>query len=673
MALPQGYIELTGLPLVYTGQGVQHYIDTGVYPSDNLEVELLGYGPTQNGNFFGARNTNSTNSQGQYGFYRGGGTANYFLYNAARVSISADFTWNQGHFYGKKNNVVWQGDSYIVSAQGATGSFTGSRTMYVGGINNAGSVLGGSSFLMNGLIIKEDGTKTIDLIPCYDSTNDQMGAYNLVTDTFIPVVPSVSLDSTDYLVEIADSEGGGGFAKTFHDDLVKKIYCFRQNGKGLPSTAFTGTNLVAIAEEGYEFESWTANGTVVSYDSEFTYIPESSVVLTPNFRKVTSLSFDQNYRVRIMPYGDGYSPRDEMWLEVLSANIVNDGVQQSASKIVCKEIPSAVHVGRAVLLYTPKGKLIYLGVINSIENNTLNCREILSMYNQSYVAKPSVLSSSNFTVTKGIDELLRLSKYSSDFNPSSIDPLLNRKLANYITVDETLGTTIDGRRDKRYRFLSLYHDKNQSCAMPMFEDTKAINLEEYLQTLFNDFGVYVEVRPYRSQYVIVEPKFYRINSGLTLSDNYERISDVNVTSETQEANALIVYNSGGTSLRGMYAMKEDGTVEQYSSADPDYLAYQNYKANIELTDDNVQMVIAKNLTNSALNHKITFRLTLGGLFTLDKLKVGMPVDFHTGNKLYSSVITAISFEILDNHEEITNCTITLGRVRTTLTSKLNRT
>lgn len=671
--IPSGYIDLTGLPLIYTGQGVQHYIDTGVYPSNLLEVELLGYGPTQQGNFFGARNTASTSSQGQYGFFNGGGSTNYFLYNAARVSISADMRWDQGHFYGNKNNTVWQGDSYIVSATGSTASFTGTRTMYVGGINNAGTVLGGSSFLMNGLIIKENGTKTVDLIPCYDSANDRMGAYNLVNDTFIPVVPTVALDSTDYHVTITDTEGGAGFARTFHGDLVKEIYGFKQNGKGLPSTAFTGVNLEAVADEGYEFENWTANGTVISYDAEFTYIPESAITVTANFRKVTSKNLNQRYFAKIMPYGNDYLPRETLSLEVLSANIVNDAVQKSTSKIICKEVPTAVHVGRAVLLYSPKGKLLYIGVINSVEDNTLNCQEILSIYDQTYIARPTTLSSSNFTVTKGIDELLRSCKFSTNFNLSSstFDPLLNRKLANYLTVDETLGTTIDGRRDKKYRFLSLYHDKNQGVSMPMFEETGTINLEEYFQSLFNNFGVYVDVAPYRASYILVKPIFYKLNSGLTLSDNYERISNVSVTSETQEFNALVIYNEEGTTLRGMYAMKQDGTVEQYSTADPTYLAYSDYKANVETTNDNIEMVIAQNLTSSALNHKITFNLDLGGMFTLDKLKVGMPIDFYTSDRLFRSVVTAISFDILENVEEIKNCTITLGKVRTNLTSKLN--
>ena len=45
--------------------------------------------------------------------------------------------------------------------------------------------------------------------------------------------------------------------------------------------------------------------------------------------------------------------------------------------------------------------------------------------------------------------------------------------------------------------------------------------------------------------------------------------------------------------------------------------------------------------------------------------------FYVGNQLYKSVVTAVSFDILENKENIANAKVTLGNVRTSLTSKLN--
>lgn len=659
--IPSQYIEISDLPLLYisTPVNVQHYLDTGIFPSNTLEIDLLLRYQGGQGFIFGARNTNSQTSAGQLGIFAGGTTANYFCYNNARVTITSDFRFNNAQFYIKNNNTIWQSLDYIATAQGSTGSFTGTRTMYVGGCNNAGTIMGGQSVMMGGLIIKDNGVKVLDLIPCYDTVNSKIGAFDLVNENFIPVTPDTDIDSNYYLLNADQSVGGQGFFKNHHDDLIKQIY-------GLSNTIMYGNTFkvkcVALPDEGYKFLNWTdSNGNVLSNLQEFYYTPTAADTIKANFQKVAKVeNLNGYFMAKIMPYDDGSDVVEPIYLNVRNANITNDGLQKSTSTIVCNEIPSAVLPTQAVVLISPRGQAIYTGIIQSVEGDTLTCREVLSVYDRDYLVNTNVFSSNIFTVTRGIDELIEKAQLNTALFGTDFDSLLTRRMAQFPPIKNT-GVKID-------RSLSLYHENNQGSQIPNFTEISLINLEEYFQNLFDSFGVYVDVILY-GVYIVPYPIFYKQNPGITLSDNYERVSDVNVVAEIQEANVLVIYSSSGT-LRGHYAVNTDGEVVAYTLDDPSYIAYNEYKSKVVTSDDNIEMIIAQNLSNSSLNHKITFKVNFGGLISFEQMKVGTPLDLYVGDKLYHSVITAINFEV--STDQVDSATITLGKVRTSLTSKLNR-
>lgn len=657
--LPNQYVEISDLPLRYLTS--QHYIDTGIYPSDQLEIDLLIRTSGTQGHIFGARNTNAQNSAGQLGIFSGGTTTNYFLYNAARVSVTSHFVFTDAHFYIKNNNSIWQSLNYIATAQGATGSFTGTRTMYVGGINNAGSILGGQTVVLGGLIIKDNGVKVLDLIPCYDTANSQIGVYDLVSESFIAVTPNEDVDTNYYLLNASQSTGGQGYFKNHHDELTKQMY-------GLSNSIIFGQTFkvkcVAMPDEGYKFHNWTdSNGNVLSEQQEFFYTPTSSGTIIANFQKVAkSKNLNGNFMAKVMPYDDGSEVVEPIYLTVRNATITNDALQKSTSTIVCNDVPSGVLPTQAVVLFSPKGQVNYVGIIQSVEGDTLTCREVLSVYDREYLVNTSVFSSDIFTVTRGIDELIEKAMDRPALFSSDQDSLLARRMFQFQPI-KNVATDV-----KIERALSLFHENNQGSQMPAFTEFSTINLEDYFQNLFDQYGVYVDVL-LSDDYIVPYPKYYKQNPGITLSDNYERVSDVNVVSETQEANVLLIYSTSG-SLRGRYAVTTDGEVESYTTSDPSFVAFNEYKSKVVTSDDNVEMVITQNLSNSSLNHKITFNVDFGGLINFEDLKVGMPLDLYVGNKLYNSVITAMKYDI--THNQVDSATITLGKVRTSLTSKLNR-
>ena len=222
--------------------------------------------------------------------------------------------------------------------------------------------------------------------------------------------------------------------------------------------------------------------------------------------------------------------------------------------------------------------------------------------------------------------------------------------------------------------LSLYEEENSVVTTPTITDTGVQNLEDYILS-FSNFGIYVsfeKVLDGIADYLV--PRYFKNNDTLTISDNVESISNVSVTIESQENTIVNIFNSTGT-LRGMYGVRLDGSIGRYDVLGEDltqYLGYTNYFGSVAMSDDPLNTILAENLSLSGLNHKITFDIDFRGMLSLEQLKIGTPVDFYYGGDLYKSVITGVSFEITQNIENITNAKITMGNVRTSLTSKLKK-
>ena len=642
--LPSGYTHLEGLYL-------SSYLDTGVYPSDDLEIEFLFSGMTS-GYIFGARNSNSNTSAGQYNLYYGGTSTSYFGYRSARVNLGTFSTGNIVHFYGLNNSMQLNGNTAIITSEGATGTFTGTRTVWLGGLDNAGSLLNQVKYAVHGLSIKQGGTLIRYYIPCYDTANSQVGLYDTVNSSFT----SLSTPATPpaYLVTINDNTGGVGYARTMLEDKAKQIY---GGAIGLIN-GYYKVNLIAEAEDGYEFANWTdGNGNVVSTEPNFQYEPTAAITLTPNFRKITKITMDMNYFVKNFNYGQsGYTT-----VQVRSATIKTDTLQKSSSTIVLDSVPSTMQKNSYVLLYSPRGKMLYIGLINAIEGNTITCREPLAIYDQNYIF--TAQSNAKVGLMYWLDFLLARAD-NPKFSTGGGDDLMTRKMYH------TLGAENQHFINKT-RFLSLDHSRNPNAVAPSIDSTETKNLEDFLLGIFNDYGVYVDATEYNGRYILYTPFYYKLDDTITIADNSEAITDVNVVFEDQEANVLMIYDSTGATLRGTYGAKTDGTIGEPAYPYSDYVAYKDYKLKLEMTDDNIIDVIDKSLSNAYLNHKITFNVAYGNMYHAEDFYIGRPINFYVGDQMYQSVITSVEFSIIENREQIDGAKITIGKVRTNLTSKLN--
>lgn len=414
----------------------------------------------------------------------------------------------------------------------------------------------------------------------------------------------------------------------------------------------------AEAEDGYMFKNWTVNGTVVSTDPNYMFFTLSDTDIVANFQKTADL-MDLNYRMKVFNhYGDSHD------FLVISASVTDDSLQKTTSTVVVKESPSGNLVGMRATLRSPRGEKLFQGIVSSVEGNTITLREMMSLFDRDYILLTTTFSKSNYTVRQGLIWLLTLgSGYRKLATGSFTDELLFDNLMSWI-YNDTNNVTDD---------TSLYEERNSTVTFPKITETSIQNLED-LCLSFSAFGIYMDFCSPDGVSEGFIPRYYKNNDTVTIGDNMEAISDINVTIEPQENTIVVIYNSTGATLRGMYGVMSDGSIGRYDSGSPDYtqfLGYTNYIGKVVMSDDELNTILAENLSCSGLNHKITFSVQFSDLLPFGKLKVGTPVDFYVGNQMYKSVVTAVSFDILQNREEISNAKITLGNVRTNLTSKMN--
>ena len=486
--------------------------------------------------------------------------------------------------------------------------------------------------------------------------------------------------STSYLWEIRSGTGGRAYVEMPFGDVVK-IY-MTPNRPGAAWRVYSP--IKAVADEGYSFMNWTdQNGNVYSTDEELSngLAVTQDMILTANFVKKTDDKQINPYQLLGLAYGlpaGATAGRlNDLFALVESFTINEDSLNKTTSTIVCREIPSAYQTNMPVILYDTFGKRLWIGLIESIEGNILTCREALAIHDTEFLFTPTNSIGgkdlANYTIVGG------LNRYVVNKNklPTSDTNIIDNYQWNPFTQrhDLAIGHLYEEQ------ILSYEKKGNVFVSMPEITDRSIGNLEEYLFEMFNQFGLGIYEAFFiksNSHVVIIYMDIPLKYSTLVLGDNNDFISNINVTSEVQEDTVLIIFNEAGTSVRGQYGMKKDGTIGKITHAginNPDnleFVAWDNCKTKLVMSDDKLNTLATQYLSNSLYNHKITFDIELKNkLIKLDDFKMGRRVDFHVGDKLYHSIVTGRAYSLKENETEIQRATITLGNVRTSLTSKLN--
>lgn len=693
--------------------GVNFYFDTGIVPTNDTDVNAMfgvlnWFGGSDNVYVFGARNSNSNTSAGQLNFLLG--ATSYFGYASARQSFSHTDNASLGFYVSTKANAMKFNaeNSEFVELERPTATFTGTRNIYAMAMNNGGNPAYGTNPTMRFyyMSIAKGGQLVSEMYPVKRVADGQVGLYDLVRNTFIvPSGTSTVTGYTDYL-DVQSDGNGRAFIRAPHGEYDKMYILHYTTNHPLIDFGFTDLTLEAEPNDGYVFSYWTnANGNIFSYDRVLDSLPtdayprwgqDSRILLTAHFKKVSEIEQTNNFMLLGIQYGEDMPPMSsatqanefDLYTTIKSFSIKEDGLTKTTSTIVLQSMPSAYQINMPVAIYTSKGQFIWCGIVESIDGNTLNCREALSILDEDFVFVPNTswggLNLTKYTLMGG------LNKYAEKFftlhtsSPNTFTDTNDASIRKGIT---TLGSFYMISPVTFDRSLAYDNNKNVQLAMPLIAETEVRNFEDYLMEMFNSTGYGVVGKIHKERHLNVNNKisyksyldlqYYYPNRDevLVMSDNYENIKNVEVSVESQQPTVLEVYNSTGTTCRGVYGMQTDGTITDMliSAEKPlaSFIGYNDCRTAVVMSDDNLNTILVQNLTNSMFNHNITFEIDIShGLYTIDDFTIGRRVRFYKGNKVYESVVTGKEYNLLENEDSVKAIRITLGKVRKTLTAKI---
>lgn len=688
------------------------YIDTGVLASSKIEVEIAFMirtsvvGGTTRNFIFGARDGTSNTSKGlnlaktfSNGYYFSFNTANTLMSSTKGdfspiVAGSSTYDYPYLALLKFSNKIASLSESVAYNAldESSVADFTCTHSIYLFGLNNNGSV----TYSPSGCGIAyckiwDNGTLVKHYVACLEESSNNTGLYELIEGVFNPTI-SISNNLYNYTVDVAPTTNGNG-----------KV-------EGTIGRVRVG-EIIAVPNDGYEFTRWEFNGDPLStenplpFDMKYTYSQlgiqtggtfAPVAIFTKKIEEIASLGFKMAVfscvptQYRLTGGAVTYRYLQKGVYAIRSANISIDGKQKTANTFVM-DGGFNVTQGDYVYVYSQLGKNIFNGVIESYDNTTITCGEMKTVFSKDVLVHANSSKSIEYNTGNGTATVTYTNALIS-FVLSEIYLPLIRTMSDASFTGETI--RMPPNRFAPYfsniRFVPVsysifannYYGETDKSNFPLITDTSVMNLHDYLCDLFSEQGIYVENRtiPIKETIVDRDNNTYFIShlkvivyprsassDVLTIGDNTEQITNINVTEESDTTTALYIFNSAGTQCRGAYVIDSDGAIVSESS---DQISV--YVPKIVLSDDNLNTVVQSNLSAGKYNHQITFDVNLDSqLISFDDFKINKRVNFYHGNKMYRSVVTALSYQISENDDTIHSMKITLGMARNNLTSKLN--
>ena len=676
MGLPSGYKPVDRLWSEYrSASSTNAYFDTGIVPKSTLKLESLFRFTGSSGQtfYFGARNTNSDTSVGQLCF--GTNTSMYPIVGYRNATSVMMQRTSYGGFFGKTDSFLYNhtGDFYAqVDASG--NAFTGTRNMFVLARNNAGNVQWGGAIGHKGVDVVKiwDGDTLIaHFVPAYQESSSTFGLYDLVTDTFITKAGGtngfVSANSMTVL------SAGNGDAYIMDERLGKLSEILISDTTLIPAYP---VRIKAEPNDGYIFSHWEKGGVKTSTDAD-TYVTGEATSYVAIFIKGTTVDQYNGFRAMAFQYGanaeGNTDPSTNTYAKVIKASIREDIMQKCSSSIEL-ENAEGIDNNAPIILTNALNKKVFIGTVKSIDGNVVEAGEVLSITDNDFLMNYPL---KNYSAMGYVNTLgLRSVHGETGINPSGLNPAMYKKGSDFFFSYNPIMIHQDG---------SL----NYLAEVPWTNDVNVVNAEDVLLDVANNYMISVETKyvldrenygdiNWTGQGIYIYPVNPLIYSTLVIGNNSEEISDISIQVEEAETTVLEIYTSNGATFRGRYGVKEDGTIAEMpmTSDFPDdligFVARYDCKMKLVNSDDPINSLVIQNLSNSFYNHQISFNVDLSkGSFRFDDFNLCRPVNFYYDNRMYKSVITAREYEIEPNDSDLRSMKITLGKVRTTLTSLLN--
>lgn len=317
----------------------------------------------------------------------------------------------------------------------------------------------------------------------------------------------------------------------------------------------------------------------------------------------------------------------------LSFRYSKDLLTSATSSFVVLEEIANIKSGDILGLVDPYGTILYEGVVESFTANTIQCKELLSIFSDEWLWNDPAIT----TIEGKIQNIIE-----NDYVNSS-DSLVAQKFPfNVSTSSATIGTF--EAQDVNY----------------------TVNFETFLNSLYDQYGVIVDIYvPFEAGTPTID--IHTATSvSIKVGNNMWAVQNLTPLTEVVQLNKLSIYDTTGT-LRGNYYC----TVNGITTNDADPLRLPVVKTKFIFDDDTpLADLVAENLQQEIYNHKITFDLLLdNNLYEFTEWELGQTLNIWFNSDYYSSIFTAYSVEMQGT--DVAFVSVTCGKVRNTLTEKLN--
>lgn len=405
---------------------------------------------------------------------------------------------------------------------------------------------------------------------------------------------------------------------------------------------FSGTVVTVWARPfpDYNFVRWE--------DGELSNPRQITVTENVNLVAIYQRTFETNgiyqYRCYIKDQLDLEAPpKAFMVVDTFGINV--DLLTNATSTIQVMKMMSDVDEGDILVLYDPMGTTLYTGVINSIEDRTINCSQMQSFYKGTWIynVKPQDYLEHEIA--------LLLQDYADGklYRSSYVDPLVAQRLGG-ITIDYVGTTSVNLPTD-------LDDEGNEQMT------TK--DMEEFIYELYEKYSIEFEfeINVSGRNYVHIRvPSFETIKVG----NNMYAIKNMSPITEIEETNKLVIYAQDKT-YRTTYIATKNEIVEAPALTTN---RFNITNTEVVFSDDPVEDLIASNLPSQMFNHKVTFTLIIRNfLYEFGDFNLGGELDIYYDDDYFNSVLTGYGMTKQSN-QNITEVNFVCGKVRTALTKML---
>jgi hypothetical protein len=316
-------------------------------------------------------------------------------------------------------------------------------------------------------------------------------------------------------------------------------------------------------------------------------------------------------------------------------------VSQTSTVDVVKVQPN-VDEGDIIIITAPSGGIVYTGILNRINDKTLDLDPITAIFADQWKWRPL---SSPATIEGKMKSLV-----DTDWIGSA-DP---RVASLFSAFQCSIGTGTNGSFESQ-------------------ESDYVLAFDDFLRDCFDKFFVRTDITvPFAPGTPAIN--FSRSNADrLMLADNTPYVS-IDVVSEVYETNKLVVYSTKKEAdgvitpptLRGTWYATKNGITQ--NSASPDRLP--KVKTTIVFSDDDpISIVVAQNLRADMYNHEIEATVVVPNEH-IDplSLEIGQPFDIYKGVDWYDTILTGRTLEKAPGGL-ISSVKLKFGKARTRLTDK----